>query len=71
MSSINEYLFCRTDFDKHILGATSLSPELRLQGDYHMKGRILLLPIFGEGKFNVTLSKLLPNINTIKYYISI
>lgn len=43
------------DFKKNVLTATSLNPELRLQGDYTMKGRVLLLPIVGDGPCNVTL----------------
>lgn len=43
------------DFDKKILKATSVNPNLRLQADYNMKGRVLLLPIVGDGPCNVTL----------------
>ncbi|XP_018570242.1 protein takeout [Anoplophora glabripennis] len=43
------------DFDKKEMHARSITPELRLQGQYSMKGRILLLPIVGSGPCNVTL----------------
>jgi len=43
------------DFDKKEIRAYSLNPELRLEGEYEMKGRILLLPIVGKGPCNVTL----------------
>ncbi|XP_030747621.1 protein takeout-like [Sitophilus oryzae] len=43
------------DFEKNQLVAQSTNPELRLQGDYDMKGRVLLLPIYGQGPCNVTL----------------
>ncbi|KAJ8985208.1 hypothetical protein NQ317_018237, partial [Molorchus minor] len=43
------------DNDKHILAAKSITPELRLEAHYTMKGRILLLPVVGDGPCNVTL----------------
>ncbi|XP_050316008.1 protein takeout-like [Anthonomus grandis grandis] len=43
------------DWDKKQLVTDSLNPELRLEADYNMKGRVLLLPIVGEGRCNVTL----------------
>ncbi|ENN70878.1 hypothetical protein HUJ04_003490 [Dendroctonus ponderosae] len=43
------------DWDKKMLISESINPNLRLQGDYTMKGRILLLPIVGDGPCNVTL----------------
>jgi hypothetical protein len=41
--------------DENILYAESVTPMLRLEADYDMKGRVLLLPIYGEGPCNVTL----------------
>ncbi|XP_045467270.1 protein takeout-like [Harmonia axyridis] len=35
--------------------AESITPNLRLEADYTMNGRILLLPIQGEGPCNITL----------------
>lgn len=35
----------------------SINPELILEADYTMKGRVLLLPIVGDGPCNVTLCK--------------
>ncbi|KAJ8958535.1 hypothetical protein NQ318_002330 [Aromia moschata] len=43
------------DFDNNILRAKSITPELILEADYTMKGRVLLLPIVGDGPCNVTL----------------
>ncbi|CAG9815031.1 unnamed protein product [Phaedon cochleariae] len=43
------------DFEKKQFHAKSTTPELRLQGMYSMKGRVLLLPIVGDGPCNVTL----------------
>ncbi|CAG9767765.1 unnamed protein product [Ceutorhynchus assimilis] len=43
------------DFEKKEMIAESLSPELRLEADYTMKGQVLLLPIVGNGPCNVTL----------------
>lgn len=42
-------------FDRNLLTAKSITPELRLEADYSMKGRVLLLPIVGDGPCNVTL----------------
>lgn len=49
------------DWDKKLFTSDSLNPNLRLQGDYTMKGRILLLPIVGDGPCNVTLRKQISN----------
>ncbi|XP_060533011.1 protein takeout-like [Cylas formicarius] len=45
----------KIDFVKNEIRASSLNPELRLQGDYDVNGRVLLLPIVGHGPCNVTL----------------
>lgn len=42
-------------------GKISVSTPVNLQGDYKMDGKILILPITGEGKCNLTLGK--PKIN--------
>ncbi|KAJ8917358.1 hypothetical protein NQ315_002380 [Exocentrus adspersus] len=51
----SKVLAASADFDNKMMYATSVTPELRLQGQYSMKGRVLLLPIFGHGPCNVTL----------------
>ncbi|XP_056633442.1 protein takeout-like [Diorhabda sublineata] len=43
------------DSKNNILTARSITPELRLQGKYSMKGKVLLLPIYGDGDCNITL----------------
>ncbi|CAH1968647.1 unnamed protein product [Acanthoscelides obtectus] len=43
------------DFKNKKIYARSVTPYLRLQGHYTMKGRILLLPIVGDGQCNITL----------------
>ncbi|CAG9853592.1 unnamed protein product [Phyllotreta striolata] len=48
-------LSASADFKNRILHATSITPELRLQGEYSMRGRVMLLPVFGDGPCNVTL----------------
>lgn len=45
----------RTDFNKHLIICDSKSDRIRVLGDYEMSGRILLLPIVGKGKTNITL----------------
>lgn len=45
------------DWDKKIMQSESINPELILEADYTMKGRVLLLPIVGDGPCNVTLCK--------------
>ncbi|KAG5886294.1 hypothetical protein JTB14_001513 [Gonioctena quinquepunctata] len=47
--------YVHADFDKKMLFARSTTPELRLQGQYTMNGRILLLPMVGNGPMNLTL----------------
>ncbi|CAH1110237.1 unnamed protein product [Psylliodes chrysocephalus] len=43
------------DFENHIMHARSITPELRLQGEYTMRGKVMLLPIYGDGLCNITL----------------
>lgn len=38
-------------------------PELRLDFQYEIKGKIMLLPIYGKGPGSITLSNLFPLIN--------
>ncbi|KAL1502074.1 hypothetical protein ABEB36_007273 [Hypothenemus hampei] len=45
----------RIDWDKKIMISESLNPKLRLEAQYTMRGRVLLLPIVGEGPCNITL----------------
>ncbi|XP_002032522.2 protein takeout [Drosophila sechellia] len=51
-SKIQRY---RTDLDKHLIICDSRTDRIEMIGDYEMSGRILLLPITGHGKANVTL----------------
>jgi len=37
--------------------AESFLPRVDLIADYKLSGRILLLPIYGEGKCNITMRK--------------
>ena len=53
-----KYLSCpnfRTDLSKHLIICDSKTDRIEMIGDYEMSGRILLLPITGSGKANVTL----------------
>ncbi|KAL5274243.1 hypothetical protein ACFFRR_000791 [Megaselia abdita] len=45
----------RTQLDKHLIICDSFSGKIEILGDYTMSGRILLLPITGSGKANLTL----------------
>ncbi|GJQ81234.1 hypothetical protein Trydic_g20453 [Trypoxylus dichotomus] len=51
------------------LYSESITPQLQLVGDYDINGRILVLPIRGKGKFNITLtnSELTHNLTMEKY----
>lgn len=50
--------FCpRIDFKNYVFEVDALTPYLRLEGDYEMDGKVLLLPIKGKGKCNITLGK--------------
>ncbi|XP_060647528.1 protein takeout isoform X2 [Drosophila nasuta] len=51
-SKIHRY---RTDLDKHLIICDSKTDRIEMIGDYEMSGRILLLPITGHGKANITL----------------
>nr|CAI5816826.1 unnamed protein product [Callosobruchus analis] len=44
------------DFNEKKLYARSITPSLRLQGHYTMAGKVLLLPIVGDGECNITLN---------------
>ncbi|XP_067640645.1 protein takeout isoform X2 [Eurosta solidaginis] len=45
----------RTDLKSHLIICDSKTDRLEMVGDYEMTGRILLLPITGSGKANMTL----------------
>ncbi|XP_013099138.1 protein takeout [Stomoxys calcitrans] len=45
----------RTDLDKYLIICDSVTDRIQMVGDYEMSGRILLLPITGSGRGNVTL----------------
>lgn len=47
--------FFRADLDHYTLYTESLSPELRLDADYELNGKILLLPVQGQGPCVITL----------------
>jgi hypothetical protein len=51
-SKIQRY---RTDLNKHLIICDSKTERIEMIGDYEMSGRILLLPITGNGKANITL----------------
>ncbi|EDW83384.2 uncharacterized protein Dwil_GK22344 [Drosophila willistoni] len=51
-SKIQRY---RTDLNKHLIICDSKTDRIEMIGDYEMSGRILLLPITGTGKANITL----------------
>lgn len=43
------------DLDNYILRTDGITPKVSFIGDYTMSGRILLLPIVGHGKANITM----------------
>lgn len=45
----------RTDLDNHLIICDSVTERIQMLGDYEMSGRILLLPITGNGRANITL----------------
>ncbi|BFF90365.1 protein takeout [Drosophila madeirensis] len=53
--STSKILRYKTDLDKHLIICESRTDRIEMIGDYEMSGRILLLPITGHGKSNVTL----------------
>ncbi|KRT86918.1 hemolymph juvenile hormone-binding protein, partial [Oryctes borbonicus] len=57
------------DIENDKLYSESITPKLEVIGDYDMNGRILVLPIRGKGKFNITLinSRLTHNLTMEKY----
>ncbi|XP_066255637.1 protein takeout-like [Euwallacea similis] len=46
------------DWEKKIMITDSLSPSLRMEAEYAMKGRVLLLPVVGQGACNITLQNM-------------
>lgn len=63
------YLFMspRMDFDKNFLNIKNTIPKLTVMAQYDMKGRILVLPIEGNGNCNITYRK---SRSTSKVHIS-
>lgn len=51
------FFIFRVDFKQGIMYAKFMTPKFQLEGKYTMKGKILLLPIYGTGTFKVTLCK--------------
>lgn len=52
----------RADVEKHFLGFTGSNVRLNLEADYRIDGRILVLPITGSGKSNITMGERLKNV---------
>lgn len=48
----------KPNLDKYILRTDGITPRVNLAGDYTMTGRILLLPIIGNGRANITMVNL-------------
>lgn len=48
----------KIDFDKLILESDSFNPQVDFVADYKLNGKILLLPITGSGKSNITMYNL-------------
>ncbi|KAL3271582.1 hypothetical protein HHI36_022057 [Cryptolaemus montrouzieri] len=51
----SKVLSASVDLDNNSLLANSITPMLRLEAQYKMNGRVLLIPIIGDGPCNVTL----------------
>lgn len=47
----------RKDFDKARIEMRFKYPALNIQGPYKLEGRVLVLPVQGDGKINLTLCK--------------
>lgn len=45
----------KPNLDKYILRTEGITPRVNLAGEYTMTGRILLLPIVGHGRANITM----------------
>lgn len=56
----------RLDFDKKTLEVKGVFPELVQKSHYKMDGKILLLPIRGEGPSTIVLSKFYQQNNLVK-----
>lgn len=46
-------------------------PHAEIVGDYEMNGKILILPIKGQGKANITLGKYISSANQFQRYVII
>lgn len=55
IKQLHFFLSSSASLDKYTLFTESLSPELRLEAEYNLNGRILLLPIQGQGPCTITL----------------
>lgn len=50
-------VFFRIDWDKLIFRSKSSNPQVDFIGDYKLEGKILILPIRGEGRCNISMRK--------------
>lgn len=48
---------CSIDWDKCLLSSDSTNPQVDFVADYRIDGKILLLPVRGSGKSNITMCK--------------
>ena len=48
--------------DQYSLDGETVTPTLWFESDYVMEGQILVIPVTGKGKCNITLSKLMPSV---------
>jgi hypothetical protein len=49
--------FSRFDFDNKTFEFSGIVPELILTGQYSLDGKVMLLPVQGEGDITTTISK--------------
>jgi len=52
-----DYYFFRVDWDNIILKSETFNLQVDFIADYKIDGKILLLPIQGEGKCNISMRK--------------
>jgi hypothetical protein len=61
-------VFCfRADLEERYLEMQAKVPQTRIVADYVMQGKFLVLPIKGNGKCNMNLSKFLFKNNQCQY----
>ncbi|XP_063926348.1 protein takeout-like [Zophobas morio] len=53
---VDQFVF---DFDKNEIKISGMVPEIRILGQYEVKGRVLLLPVDGRGDATIILSEFL------------